>query len=97
MVKTQEADMRTFSAADAKNRFGELLDAARREPVRIEKHGRPVAVMISQEDYEFSQQQRLRALREEIALGEADLDAGRYTEGDAFFTDLDRRIVTGDF
>ena len=29
--------MRTFSAADAKNRFGELLDAAQRGPVRIVK------------------------------------------------------------
>lgn len=47
----------TFSAADAKNRFGELLDAARREPVVIKKHGRSVAVMLSSEEY-----RRLEAL-----------------------------------
>ena len=41
----------TFSAVDAKNRFGELLDAARREPVVIKKHGRSVAVMLSAEEY----------------------------------------------
>lgn len=41
----------TFSAVDAKNRFGELLDAARREPVIIKKHGRSVAVMLSTEEY----------------------------------------------
>lgn len=44
--------MRTVSAKDAKARFGELLDTARREPVTIEKHGRAVAVIISIEDYE---------------------------------------------
>lgn len=44
--------MRTVSAKEAKARFGQLIDIARREPVTIEKHGRPVAVIISIEDYE---------------------------------------------
>ena len=42
----------TVSARDAKNRFGELLDAARRAPVRISKNGRQVAVMLSIEEFE---------------------------------------------
>jgi prevent-host-death family protein len=29
-----------------------LIDTARAEPVTIEKHGRPVAVMLSVEEYE---------------------------------------------
>ncbi len=44
--------MKTLAAKDAKNRFGELLDAARAEPVSIEKHGRAVAVVLSVEEYE---------------------------------------------
>ncbi|MBL6932232.1 MAG: type II toxin-antitoxin system prevent-host-death family antitoxin [Rhodospirillales bacterium] len=44
--------MRTMTANDAKKHFGELLDTARREPVSVQKHGRPVAVMLSAEDYE---------------------------------------------
>ena len=44
--------MKTVAAKDAKNRFGELLDTARREPVTIEKNGRPVAVVLSSEEYE---------------------------------------------
>ena len=44
--------MRTVSAIDAKNRFGQLLDAAQREPVTVTKKGRPAAVMLSIEDYE---------------------------------------------
>lgn len=44
--------MKNMSAKDAKNEFGFLLDTARAEPVTIEKHGRPVAVVISVEEYE---------------------------------------------
>ena len=42
--------MKTMSARDAKNHFGEFLDAARREPVVVTKNDRPVAIMISIED-----------------------------------------------
>jgi len=44
--------MKNMSAKDAKNEFGLLLDTARAEPVTIEKHGRPVAVVVSVEEYE---------------------------------------------
>lgn len=44
--------MKTLSARDAKNRFGYLIDTARQEPVSVEKHGRPVVVVLSIEDYE---------------------------------------------
>ncbi|KAB1126131.1 type II toxin-antitoxin system Phd/YefM family antitoxin [Neorhizobium galegae] len=43
--------MRTFSAKDAKYGFGMLIDTARAEPVTVEKHGRPVVVVISVEEY----------------------------------------------
>lgn len=44
--------MSTVSATDAKNRFGELLEMARQEPVRVQKNGRTVAVVVSPEQYE---------------------------------------------
>jgi len=44
--------MRTITAIDAKNRFGQLLETAQREPVTVTKQGRPAAVMLSVEDYE---------------------------------------------
>ena len=44
--------MKTISAIEAKNRFGQLLEAARREPVTVTKQGRPAAVMLSIEDFE---------------------------------------------
>ena len=40
-----------FTAKEAKNNFGRLLDEARRSPVAIQKNGRKVAFLISKEDY----------------------------------------------
>jgi prevent-host-death family protein len=84
--------MRTFTAADAKNRFGELLDAARREPVRIEKHGRAVAVMVSEEDYALLQQMKREAVLEQIAEGQAAADAGNAVDGDKLFGRLGEKL-----
>jgi prevent-host-death family protein len=53
----QSERMRNFSAKDAKNRFGLMIDEARLAPVVIEKHGRPVAVVCSVEEFE-----RMKAL-----------------------------------
>jgi prevent-host-death family protein len=48
--------MRTMTSVEAQNRFGELLDAAQREPVTITRRGRPVVYVVSQQEYEaFSQ------------------------------------------
>jgi len=44
--------MKNISAKDAKNQFGKMIDDARLEPVVIQKHGRPVAVVCSVEEYE---------------------------------------------
>ncbi len=48
--------MRTMTSVEAQNRFGELIDAAQREPVTITRRGRPVVYVLSQQDYDaFSQ------------------------------------------
>ena len=44
--------MKTMSAKAAKNAFGMMIDVARAEPVTIEKHGRPVVIVLSVEEYE---------------------------------------------
>jgi prevent-host-death family protein len=43
--------MITMTSAEAQNHFGELLDSAQREPVTITRHGRPVAFVMSQQEY----------------------------------------------
>jgi prevent-host-death family protein len=44
--------MKTKQATEAKNRFGELLEAAGSEPVVIQKNGRDVAVIMSRAEYD---------------------------------------------
>lgn len=44
--------MQTYTANEAKTRFGELLDRVQREPVRVMRHNRLAGVMVSAEDYE---------------------------------------------
>lgn len=55
--------MQTLSAKDAKYGFGRLIDLARAEPVAVAKHGRPVVVVLSVEEYE-----RLKAVETGAAL-----------------------------
>lgn len=44
--------MQSMSAKDAKYGFGRLIDFARLEPVVVEKHGRPVVVVLAVEEFE---------------------------------------------
>lgn len=44
--------MQHISAREAKNSFGRLIDLARAAPVSVDKHGRPVVVVLSVEEYE---------------------------------------------
>jgi len=44
--------MRTFTANEAKTRFGEMIDRVQREPVQVTRRNRVVGVMVSAEDYQ---------------------------------------------
>ena len=44
--------MKEIAAREAKNHFGQLLDAAQTAPVRLTKKGRPVGVVMSIRQYE---------------------------------------------
>lgn len=44
--------MQTYTANEAKTRFGEFLDRVQREPVRVMRHDRVVGVMVSADDYD---------------------------------------------
>jgi len=80
-----ESIMKAISAKDAKNKFGELMDTVQREAVTIEKHGRPVAVVISEVEYEKMKLEHLQAL---LAVGEAQLERGDGIDGKEFFETL---------
>jgi antitoxin Phd len=48
----------TWSVQDAKNRFSEVVKAARRKPQTVTKHGKPAVVILAADEYE-----RLRKLQ----------------------------------
>jgi prevent-host-death family protein len=45
--------MQTYTASEAREKFGFLLDQAQKSPVEINKQGRPFAVIISPELFEY--------------------------------------------
>ena len=75
--------MRSMSAHDAKARFGQLLDAARNEPVMIKKHGREVAVVISKEEFNAMQEIKLQQLRAEVQKGIDAIESGNFVQIDS--------------
>lgn len=44
--------MQTFTAKEAKTRFGEFIDLAQREPVRVLRRDRVLGVMVSAHDFD---------------------------------------------
>lgn len=59
---------RSWSVQDAKNRFSEVVEAAKRKPQTVTKHGKPAVVVLGVEEYE-----RLRRLEHAQAPSLSDL------------------------
>lgn len=55
--------MLIMTSLAAQNQFGTLIDASQRQPVTVTRHGRPVAVVLSYEDY----MQRAKTIPYEVA------------------------------
>lgn len=77
--------MKAIAAKEAKNNFGEMMDTVQREPITIEKHGRPVAVVMSVREYKKLKLDRLRV---EVKKGIDELDKGEGTDGEIFFKEI---------
>lgn len=80
--------MKTMPAAEAKTNFGTLLDTAQREPVTISKKGRPVAVLMSIQEFEEHEALKLERVRWEVRKGLDQLDQGQSADGQAFMKSL---------
>ncbi len=84
--------MEILSASDAKREFGEVLIKAQHGPVRINRNGKPVAVVISA--LEYAQLEALKAEHLKVAIQEgiADLQAGKITDGKTVMDKLRKRV-----
>ena len=62
--------MKTMTAVEAKNAFGQLLEASHREPVMVTKNRREIAAMFSMEDiYALAEVFLAEPLKAEVAAG----------------------------
>ena len=84
--------METLSASDARREFGEVLLKAQKGPVGINRHGKPVAVMVSAETFDELQAVQRAALQQAIDDGMADIKAGNIVEGDEVFSRLRKQV-----
>lgn len=81
--------MDALSANEAKTQFGDMLLRAQRSPVQINKNGKPVAVVISMDDYESIEALKLRLLQSRAIKAKADIEAGKTIDGESFFDALE--------
>lgn len=81
--------MDSLSANEAKTHFGDMLLKAQRAPVQINKNGKPVAVIISAEEYESIEALKLQLLQSRASHAKAEIGAGNLVDGDTFFDELE--------
>ncbi|MFI5016269.1 MAG: type II toxin-antitoxin system Phd/YefM family antitoxin [Hyphomicrobiales bacterium] len=80
----------TWSVQDAKNRFSSVVEAARREPQTVTKHGKPTVVVVAAEEFA-----RLQHLQKQEAKSFVDhllampKDDGSFDRIDAELRDTD--------
>ena len=84
--------METLSASDAKREFGEVLLKAQKEPVGINRNGKPVAVMMSALEFKELQAFKQAMLKRELEKGMASLEKGQVIEGDQVINALRKRV-----
>ncbi len=81
---------RNWSVQDAKNRFSEVVEAARHKPQTVTKHGKPTVVVIDVAEYE-----RLRRIERAQAPSFAEVllampqDDGEFPRAEVNPRDLD--------
>jgi prevent-host-death family protein len=81
--------MNTLTANEAQTHFGELLLNAQRAPIQISKNGKPVAVVISADEYESIEALKLRLLQVRATQALTDIASDKLVDGEAFFDTLD--------
>ena len=65
--------METYTSTDAKREFGEVLMKSQQSPVSVTRNGKPVAVVISETEYQVL---KLQALQAALIEGENSGNAG---------------------
>ena len=81
--------MDALSVCEAKTQFDDILLEVQRAPIQINKNGKPVAVVISMDEYECIEALKLKLLQSRAARAMADIEAGNTVDGELFFDSLE--------
>ncbi len=87
--------MESINAREAKNGFGDVLLKAQSGPVGINKNGKPVAVVISADQYSKIEALREELLNRELEKGLAAVKEGRVRDGENVVPELRARYFDG--
>ena len=80
--------MDSLTANEAKSQFGDMLLKAQRAPVQINKNGKPIAVVMSMDEYEGIEAMKLRLLQARVDKAKIDIQTGNTVDGNLFFEAL---------
>ncbi|WP_341789015.1 MULTISPECIES: type II toxin-antitoxin system prevent-host-death family antitoxin [unclassified Rickettsia] len=84
--------MEQLNATEAKREFGELLIKAQVEPISIIKNGKPVAVIISNNEFKELEAFKEQFLKIAIAEGINDISQGKIHSHKSVFDSLKMKI-----
>ena len=81
--------MDSLTANEAKSQFGDMLLKAQRAPVQINKNGKPIAVVMSMDEYEGIEAMKLRLLQARVDKAKAEIQTSNTVDGNLFFEALE--------
>ena len=81
--------MESLTANEAKTQFGDLLLKAQKSPIQINKNGKPVAVVVSMDDYMGIEALKLRFLQSRVIQAKEDIASQETVDGESFFDELE--------
>ncbi|MDH5630533.1 MAG: type II toxin-antitoxin system Phd/YefM family antitoxin [Gammaproteobacteria bacterium] len=80
--------MEELTANQAKTQFDVMLSKVQGAPIQINKNGKPVAVVVSNEDYESIEKLKLELLKSRARKAMDDIQSGYFSEGKRFINEL---------
>ena len=81
--------MEVLNANEAKTQFGNMLLRVQKAPVQINKNGKPVAVVVSMDEYKNIESLKLRLLQSRVIQAKEDIAKQNTIDGESFFEDLE--------
>jgi len=80
--------MQALTANEAKTQFGDMLLKAQREPVQINKNGKPVAVVLSMEEYQAIEEIKQNALILRFEKAKREIEVNQLKSGESIFDSI---------